>query len=140
MREGDGVSAPRLVLIEDNPADVLLVREAIRETGLTVELICYPDVPEAISALANEADPLPDAILIDLNLPRGEGITVIQALRASGRLEGVPLAILTSSQSPRDLEQAQKLQVCRYIHKPSTLQQFMDQVGGAITELLGAAR
>jgi CheY-like chemotaxis protein len=134
------VSLPRLVLIEDNPADVLLVREAIRESGLSVELICYPDVPEAITALSNETDPLPDAILIDLNLPRGEGMTVIKALRTSGRLREVPLAILTSSQSPRDLEQAQELHVCRYIHKPSTLQLFLDRVGGAISELLDAPR
>ena len=69
------MSSPRLVLIEDNPADVLLVREAIRETGISVDLICYPDVPEAITALSNETDPLPNAILIDLNLPRGEGAT-----------------------------------------------------------------
>jgi CheY-like chemotaxis protein len=129
---------PRLVLIEDNPADVLLVREAIKETGRTVELVCYPDVPEAIFGLSSELNPLPDAILIDLNLPKGEGMTVVKALRSSVRLRDIPLAILTSSQSPRDLEEAQRLHVCRYIHKPSRLQQFLEKVGRAITELLDA--
>jgi CheY-like chemotaxis protein len=130
---------PRLVLIEDNPADVLLVREAIRERGLAVELISYPDVPEAIAELGNPGNPLPDAILMDLNLPKGEGMSVIKALRASERLCDVPLAILTSSQSPRDLEQAQRLKVQRFIHKPSTLDEFLTTVGNAVSELLGSA-
>jgi CheY-like chemotaxis protein len=131
---------PRLVLIEDNPADVLLVREAIREIGLAVELISYPDVPEAIAGLGNPGNPLPNAILMDLNLPKGEGMTVIKALRASERLRDVPLAILTSSQSPRDLEQAQRLKVNWYIHKPSTLDEFLTTVGNAVSELLGHSR
>jgi CheY-like chemotaxis protein len=127
---------PRLVLIEDNPADVLLIREAIRERGLAVELISYPDGPEAISGLDDPRNPLPDAILLDLNLPKGEGMSVIKTLRASERLRDVPLAILTSSQSPRDLEQAQRLRVKSYIHKPSTLNEFLSTVGNAVLELL----
>jgi len=127
---------PRLVLIEDNPADVLLVREAIRERGLAVELIAYPDVPEAIAGLGNPGNPLPDAILMDLNLPKGEGMSVIKTLRGSERLRDVPLAILTSSQSPRDLEQAQRLEVNWYIHKPSTLDEFLTTVGDAVLQLL----
>jgi len=133
-------TSPRLVLIEDNPADVLLVREAIRERGLEVELISYADVPEAIAGLANPGNPRPDAILMDLNLPKGEGMTVIKALRASDHLRDVPLAILTSSQSPRDLEQAQRLDVNWYIHKPSTLNEFLTTVGDAVWRLLGGAR
>jgi CheY-like chemotaxis protein len=129
----------RLVLIEDNPADVLLVREAIRERGLAVDLVSYADVPEALAGLGNPTNPLPDAILMDLNLPRGEGMTIIKTLRASERLRDVPLAILTSSQSPRDLEQAQRLQVHWYIHKPSTLDEFLNKVGEAISALLNSA-
>jgi CheY-like chemotaxis protein len=144
MKLGGGSTAAsaqqaRVVLIEDNPADVLLVREAIRERGLTVELISYADVPEAISGLGNPGNPLPDAILMDLNLPRGEGMTIIKTLRASERLRDVPLAILTSSQSPRDLEQAQRLHVHWYIHKPSTLNEFLTTVGDAISDLLDSA-
>jgi CheY-like chemotaxis protein len=127
------------VLIEDNPADVMLVREAIREKGLAVELTLYPDVPDAIAGLGDNANPLPDAILIDLNLPKGEGMTVIKAVRASERLRNVPLAILTSSQSPRDLEEAQRLKVARYIHKPFTLDEFLIKVGEAVSELLRSA-
>jgi CheY-like chemotaxis protein len=133
-------TAPRLVLIEDNPADVLLVREAIRERGIFVELVSYPDVPEAIDGLADPDNPRPDAILMDLNLPKGEGMAVIKALRASDHLRDVPLAILTSSQSPRDLEQAQRLEVNRFIHKPSTLNEFLTTVGDAVSELIGSSR
>jgi CheY-like chemotaxis protein len=127
----------RVVLIEDNPADVLLVREAIRERGLSVQLISYPDVPEAVAGLQDPGNPLPDAILIDLNLPKGEGMSVIKAVRASERLCEVPLAILTSSQSPRDLEQARRMKVAWYIHKPSTLDEFLTKVGDALSALLG---
>ena len=129
----------RVVLIEDNPADVLLVREAIRERGLAVELVSYADVPEAIAGLGNPGNPLPDAILMDLNLPRGEGMTIIKTLRASESLRKVPLAILTSSESPRDLEQAERLHVHWYIHKPSTLDEFLTTVGDAVYELLCSA-
>lgn len=129
----------RVVLIEDNPADIMLVREAIRERGLTVELISYSDVPEAIAGLGNPGNPMPDAILMDLNLPRGEGMTIIKELRASDRLRAVPLAILTSSQSPRDREQAQRLQVQWYIHKPSTLDEFLSTVGNAVGDLLDSS-
>jgi len=131
---------PRVVLIEDNPADVLLIREAIRDAGLALELITFSDVPEAIAGLEDHAAARPDAILVDLNLPKGEGMTVIQALKASARLADVPLAILTSSESPRDLEQAQRLGVTRYIHKPATLDEFLTRVGGAVAELLDGAR
>jgi CheY-like chemotaxis protein len=117
----------------------MLVREAIREKGLAVELTLYPDVPDAIAGLGDNANPLPDAILIDLNLPKGEGMTVIKAVRASERLRNVPLAILTSSQSPRDLEEAQRLKVARYIHKPFTLDEFLIKVGEAVSELLRSA-
>lgn len=127
---------PRLVLIEDNPADVLLVREAIRAHGIEVDLVAYSDVPDAIAGLENSENPLPDAVLIDLNLPKGEGMNVIKFLRSSARLRQVPLAILTSSESPRDLEEARSLEVPRYIHKPSTLNGFLDQVGGEIAKLL----
>lgn len=128
----------RLVLIEDNLADVLLVREAIRVRGLAVELICYADLPEAIAGLSDAGNPVPHAILLDLNLPKGDGLNIITVLRGSARLEDVPLAILTSSQSPRDMDQAQRLKVAWYIHKPSTLDEFLVKIGNAVCELLGA--
>jgi CheY-like chemotaxis protein len=130
------ISNSRVVLIEDNPADILLVREAIRTRGLSVELVSYSDVPEAIAGLEDPAAPIADAILIDLNLPRGDGMSIIKSVRASDRLRSVPLAILTSSQSPRDLEQARRLEVTSYIHKPSMLDEFLTEVGDSIAKLL----
>jgi CheY-like chemotaxis protein len=128
--------SPTIVLIEDNPADVLLVREAIRARGLAVDLTVYPDVPEAIAGLCEAGNALPQAILLDLNLPKGEGMNVLKVLRGSERLGEVPLAILTSSRSPRDIEQAQRFKVDAYIHKPSTLDDFLRVVGDAVAELL----
>jgi DNA-binding response OmpR family regulator len=128
---------PRLVLIEDNPADVLLVRQAIRERGMKVDLVSYPDVPDALAGLLDPESPVPDAILIDLNLPKGDGLNIIKVLSASPRLAMVPLGILTSSQSPRDIQEAQELKIGSYIHKPSTLDEFLLRVGVAIAQLLG---
>ena len=135
----NAVAYRRVALIEDNPADVLLVREAIRERGLAVELVCYADVPEAISGLTDRGTPLPDAILLDLNLPKGDGMNLIKVLRDSARLGEVPLAILTSSQSPRDMDQAHRLNVAWFIHKPPTLNEFLSTVGNAVSELLSSA-
>lgn len=127
---------PLLVLIEDNPADVLLVREAIRSRAIDAEVISYDDGPEAIAALLDPVNRLPDAILIDLNLPKSDGIQVIRGLLDSPRLKEVPLAILTSSRSPRDIDDAEKMKVSLYIHKPPTLDEFLGVVGMAIAELL----
>ena len=126
----------RIVLVEDNPADIFLVREALCARGLSFELVCYGDVPEALAGLFDESIAVPDAILLDLNLPRGEGLDILQAVRASARLAHVPVAILTSSQYPRDRERAQSLGINAYIHKASRLEEFLERVGGAVDELL----
>ena len=127
---------PLLVLIEDNPADVLLVREAIRARAIDVDLLSYEDGPEAIAAILNDSTRLPNAILIDLNLPKSDGIQVIRTLLDSPRLRRVPLAVLTSSRSPRDIDDAEKMKVALYVHKPPTLDEFLGVVGMAIAELL----
>ncbi|HLK63217.1 MAG TPA: response regulator [Bryobacteraceae bacterium] len=134
------IASPRLVLIEDNPADVLLIREAIRNRGLSIDLVSYSDVPDAIAALFDSATPVPDAILLDLNLPKGDGISVIETVRGSIRLQAVPMGILTSSESPRDLDRARQLNVACYINKPSTLDEFLSKVGDAVSDLLARRR
>jgi CheY-like chemotaxis protein len=126
----------RIVLLEDNPHDIFLVREALRARDLNFELICYDDVPQALDGLRDESAPIPDAILLDLNLPKGEGIDVLEAVRSSLRLSHVPVAVLTSSLCPRDRERAIRLRVDRYIHKPTTLDDFLGEVGRAVDDLL----
>jgi CheY-like chemotaxis protein len=129
----------RIVLVEDNPGDVFLIREALRVQNITFELVCYGDVPEAIEGLCDDSAPVPDVILLDWNLPKGEGIDVLRAIRSVPRLASVPVAIVTSSESPFDEERALRHRVSGYIHKAPNLAEFLRQVGGAVNALLQEA-
>jgi DNA-binding response OmpR family regulator len=130
----------RIVLVEDNPGDVFLVREALlaqsKTRGIDWELVCFGDVPEAIEGIRDETAPVPDLILVDLNLPTGEGMDVLRAAKNESRLADVPIAVLTSSDSKIDEQAASAIGVAGYIHKPPGLNEFRDQVGAAISRLL----
>jgi CheY-like chemotaxis protein len=128
-----------IAVVEDNPADVVLVREALRSQKLRFELMKFEDSDEAIEALcpsSGKPEIRPDLVLIDLNLAQCSGFEVLRALRQPGENSGVPAAILTSSESPRDQKQAMALGATRYILKPTRLEEFLEKVGTAIREML----
>jgi DNA-binding response OmpR family regulator len=126
----------RVALIEDNPGDVLLIREALREEGLDVDLMHFHDGDEAWASLNRQAE-APQLILLDLNLPRVDGSLLLRQIRAHPVLSQVPIAILTSSQSPADEEEVLSMGAERFIRKPSGLEEFLTSVGGAVRDLLG---
>jgi CheY-like chemotaxis protein len=126
-------------MVEDNPADVLLVREALRANRLVCELHAYPDGEQAVEALLN-ADPsegLPNLVLLDWNLPTIGGADVLEAIRRRPHLKNVPVAVLTSSTSSTDRETAARLGANRFIHKPNTLDEFIFGVGTCVRDLIG---
>ena len=127
----------RIVLIEDNPGDVLLVEMALKENGIAYELSQFENGLEALRVLSGQASdaPVPDAILLDLNTPRSDGFHVLIQLTQSARLSQVPIAILTSSRASSDRHRA-FLQNARYIQKPSQLEDFLATVGQAVKEML----
>lgn len=129
----------RIVLVEDNPGDVLLFEMALKENGIPFELTHFDNGTEALRALsAPEATAfVPDAILLDLNTPRSDGFNVLIQIMRSPRLSHVPIAILTSSRASSDKNRA-ALQSVRFIQKPSHLQDFLATVGGAVKEMLFA--
>jgi two-component system, chemotaxis family, response regulator Rcp1 len=131
--------AARIVLIEDNPADVYLVREAVRNSRIPCELVWLSTVDEALSVLVQEATCQPDAILLDLNLADGDGLMILQAIRQSNRLKNTPVAILTSSRSPRDMQETQAMGANLYVFKPSDLEQFFADIAATIRKLLGVS-
>jgi two-component system, chemotaxis family, response regulator Rcp1 len=133
------MSSFRVVLVEDNPADVFLVREALRAQEIDFSLTCYADIPEAMRGLSDESVVPPDVLLLDLNLPRGDALQLLTVLREFPRFATVPIAVLTSSQSPRDREEAARMGVQSFINKPPSLDEFLQQVGGAVAGLLAAA-
>lgn len=129
--------ALRIALVEDNPADVCLVKETLRDRGLRYEMTHYRDGEVALKGLAHAADTaaLPDLVLLDLNLPRRSGLEVLSFLRRDSRWSAIPVAILTSSDSPHDRRAAQEAGATRYILKLSNLEDFLRTLGQAIEEL-----
>jgi len=127
---------PEILLAEDNPADVYLVREALRENGVHCSLRVATDGKEVLQILSGEL-PGGDAlslIILDLNLPRHDGLEILERVRAMG-LGRIPVVILTSSDSPRDRQMAIQLGAVSYLRKPSGLEQFLS-LGAIFKDLL----
>jgi chemotaxis family two-component system response regulator Rcp1 len=130
-----------ILLAEDNPADVYLIREALKEHGVQSPLHVVWDGKEILQFLS-DAGPSAEQlglIILDLNLPRHDGIEVLQRLRESPELSHIPVVVLTSSDSPRDRLVASELGAACYLRKPSNLEQFLS-LGGVFKELLSSAR
>ena len=134
----------RIALVEDNPGDIYLIQEALREKKIPYTLDIFEDAEKIVERLAERhtesPDSLPDLILLDLNLPRIEGIDLLRSLRGLDGLADIPIGILTSSQSPQDRQQAEAAGASRFIRKPTSLDEFLAVVGGSISEMLQVDR
>jgi len=132
-------STASILLGEDNPADVYLIRQALEEHGIQYKLEIAAHGGEMIAALTrNTAEP-PDLIILDLNLPRYDGLEILKVIRQNNLLKEIPVVILTSSDSPRDRIAASEFGADRYIRKPSKLDEFM-AIGNALQLLLNNRR
>ena len=130
------VVAPiRILLVEDNPADVYLIEEALRTHGVQFEMKWLRDGEQALELLTEAGLGAPDLVLLDLNLPRVDGKEVLTRIRQTPHLAAVPVAIMTSSDSPQDRREMADLGASCYIKKPPTLDEFLE-VGGVIKNLL----
>lgn len=131
-----------IVMVEDNPADILLVREALSANSVVSDLETYETGESALAGLSNrlnsEAPVLPDLVLLDWNLPVINGAEVLRTIRQWPLFNSTPVAVLTSSGSPRDRSQALNLGATRFIQKPMDLDDFVWQVGSQIREMLGS--
>jgi chemotaxis family two-component system response regulator Rcp1 len=127
---------PEILLAEDNPADVYLVREALKEHGVQCTVRTAADGKDVLTLLAaSDRTWNPDLIILDLNLPRHDGIEILQKVRSTEAIANVPVVVLTSSDSPRDRTIANDLGATCYVRKPSNLEQFL-QLGALFKELL----
>jgi CheY-like chemotaxis protein len=128
----------RIVLVEDNPADVYLFELALRENGICYELIHFETGAEAVHGLCDletMQTERPDIILLDLNTPRSDGFQVLLRFRNNPDFATVPMAIITSSRASSDKFRSH-LQGVRLIEKPSQLEDFLEAVGKAVQEML----
>jgi two-component system response regulator len=120
----------QVLLVEDNPADVRLTMEALRESQSPVKLHVVEDGIEAMAFLRapSAQAPRPDIVLLDLNLPRKDGREVLQEIRRDDALRHIPVVILTTSQAEQDVLKAYQLSANAYITKPVDLDQFFNVV------------
>jgi CheY-like chemotaxis protein len=141
--ERRGTNEYTIMIVEDNPADILLVREALHAHRVDCCLETHDNGERAVQALSrweyDGATSLPNLVLLDWNLPTIGGADVLRAIRNRPQFHSVPVAILTSSGSPRDRAQALSLGATRFIQKPLGLDDFINQVGRQVRELLGLA-
>ena len=131
-----------IVLAEDNPADVYLIRQALSEYQVSCDLYVVREGKSAIRLLSDIGEQFgyrrPDLIILDLNLPQHDGIEILKAIRCSRELAQVPVVVLSSSDSPRDRRAVDELRVLRYLRKPLELEEFM-ALGKTFKELLMGA-
>ncbi|NTU42283.1 MAG: response regulator [Nitrospirales bacterium] len=122
-----------ILLVEDNPDDVMLTERAFRKSGIANRLVVAQDGAEAMDYLfasgqwegrGRETDPV--VVLLDLKLPKIDGLEVLRRLRAEPRTRLIPVVILTSSVEERDLISGYNLGANSYIHKPVDFDQFVD--------------
>ena len=126
-----------VVLAEDNPGDVFLIRRALDGQQIPYELLVAKDGEEAIQCVAEAAAGRRhiDLLLLDLNLPRHDGGEVLARLRSHLNLREIPVILLTSSDSPQDRERCLSLGANHYFQKPSNLAAFME-IGKIAKELI----
>ncbi len=121
-----------VLLVEDNPGDVRLTREALKEGKIAVNLRVANDGLEAMKMLRQEGEyvslPLPDIVLLDLNMPRMDGREVLRQIKTDDNLKRLPVVVLTTSAAEKDILQAYGLHANCYITKPVELEEFMEIV------------
>ena len=136
--------AARVLLVEDNEADVRLTREALREGGRTVRLSAVGDGERAMAYLRNESGyedvATPDLVLLDLNLPRKNGLEVLEEMRADPDLACIPVIMLTTSSAEHDIVASYSRGANCFVVKPLELDAFVDLIGAIRTFWLGVAR
>jgi CheY-like chemotaxis protein len=117
-----------ILLVEDDPGDVVLVREAFDHNKVRNELRVASDGVYALEVLRDQSTPLPDLILLDLNLPRMDGRELLTEIRADPRLTRIPVVVLTTSDAEADIVRSYELHANAYVTKPVDLQRFLDVV------------
>ena len=117
-----------VLLVEDNPGDVRLIREAFRSLQIAPELHVASDGVDAIEYLRSNSGskPRPDLIILDLSLPRKSGLEVLAEIKATPEIRQIPVLILSSSAADSDVHKSYDLHANSYIVKPADLSQVLN--------------
>ena len=129
----------RILLVEDNAADVYLFRKAMTNAELNYELTVIEDGGGAMMFIRAEGkyagSPVPDLAIVDLSLPKNDGIQVLEAIRADERFAEMPVVVASSSAKPPAQVNLEHLRVARYVPKPPDLESFL-RIGTVLKEIL----
>lgn len=121
-----------ILLVEDNPGDVFLTREAFREGRIHHHMSVADDGEEALQFLRREGPyrnaPRPDVILLDLNLPKKDGRELLAELKADPELKFIPVIVLTTSEADSDISKAYRLHANCYLTKPIQVDEFLNKI------------
>ncbi|MCL9783333.1 response regulator [Vibrio sp. S4M6] len=121
-----------IVLVEDNPGDIVLTQEAFSEAKVLNNLKVLRDGEEALAYLNKEGQyqdmKKPDLIFLDLNLPKVDGREVLEFMKSSEHLKDLPVVVLTGSDADHDILKAYDLNVNSYMVKPLNLEQFVNVI------------
>ena len=139
LRKANAVNAPydavvpiEVLLVEDDPGDVLMTREAFEDNKVRNRLTVVSDGAEALAYLRREGEyadaARPDLILLDLNLPRRDGREVLAEIKSDERLHQIPVVVLTTSQSEEDVLRSYQLHANAYVTKPVDFDRFIEVV------------
>lgn len=124
----DEVTPINILLVEDDPGDVLITREALEEHKVMNNLYVVNNGEDAVSFLTGQGDhgdaPRPDLILLDLNLPRLDGREVLARIKTDEELRRIPVVVLTTSQAEEDVLRSYDLHANAYVTKPVDFEQF----------------
>jgi two-component system, response regulator len=129
------VSIPLIMLVEDNPGDVALTLRALKKNNIANEVVVVSDGQEAMDYLFcagryvnRPADAMPCVILLDIKLPRMDGIEVLRRIRADERTKLIPVVMLTSSKEEEDVCTSYSLGANSYIRKPVDFDSFVEAI------------
>lgn len=124
-----------ILLVEDNPNDAELTMRTLKKHNLTNKLVWVKDGAEALDFInargeysGRNPDDLPKAVLLDLKMPRVDGIEVLREIKGNERTRQIPVIVLTSSNQDRDIETCYQLGVNSFVSKPVTFEEFVKTV------------
>ncbi|MEU1215479.1 response regulator [Streptomyces sp. NPDC005791] len=128
----DAVKPIEVLLVEDDPGDELMTREAFEDNKIRNTLHVVRDGQEALDFLYRQGEyadaPRPDLVLLDLNLPKYDGRQVLERIKTDPEMALIPVVVLTTSSAEEDILRSYKLHANAYVTKPVDLEQFIGAV------------
>ena len=136
-------SAPQLLIVDDNAADVSLTREALTATAYGGQISSVADGMEALAFLTRRGNyanaSKPDLVILDLNLPKRDGLAVLAAIKAAPELRRIPVVVFSTSQLSQDIGRSYELGANCYVSKPGNLTEFFSAMRAIKQFWFGAA-